>query len=70
MASMLVYCVRHGQTAENLQGIIQGQLDTPLDSLGIEQASAVGQSLKDIKFGIAFSSNLTRAADVGHYMNI
>ena len=67
---MLVYWVRHGQTAENVQGIIQGQLDTQLDSLGIEQAAAVGQSLKDIKFDIAFSSDQARAADVGYSINI
>ena len=70
MGSTLVYCVRHGQTAENLLGIIQGQLDTQLDSVGFEQAAAVGQSLKDVKFDTAFSSDLARAVDVGLSMNI
>jgi 2,3-bisphosphoglycerate-dependent phosphoglycerate mutase len=68
MVSTLVYCIRHGQTAENLQGIIQGQLDTQLDEVGIEQAAATGEALKDVHFDVAFSSDLARAVDVGHAM--
>lgn len=64
MVSTLIYCVRHGQTAENLQGIIQGQLDTQLDGVGVEQAAATGEALKDVKFDVAFSSDLARAVDV------
>jgi bisphosphoglycerate-dependent phosphoglycerate mutase len=64
MASTLVYCVRHGQTAENLRGIIQGQLDTLLDETGIEQAAAVARALKDITFNAGWSSDLARAVDV------
>ena len=69
MAPTLVYCIRHGQTAENVQAIMQGQLDTQLDSVGIEQAAAVAESLKDVKFGVAFSSDLSRAVDVGRVMH-
>lgn len=64
MSSTLVYLVRHGQTMENLQGIIQGQLDTKLDDIGIEQAAAVAGALKDIPFDCGFSSDMTRASDV------
>jgi 2,3-bisphosphoglycerate-dependent phosphoglycerate mutase len=64
MTSTLVYYVRHGQTAENLQGVIQGQLDTQLDEVGIAQAAAIAQSLKHVQFDAAFSSDLTRAVDV------
>ncbi|KAF8469922.1 phosphoglycerate mutase-like protein [Gautieria morchelliformis] len=66
MTSTLVYYVRHGQTAENRQGMIQGQLDTQLDEVGIEQAAAVAQSLKDVQFDAAFSSDLERAVDTAN----
>ncbi|KAG5643226.1 hypothetical protein DXG03_001310 [Asterophora parasitica] len=57
-----VYLVRHGETNENRNKIIQGQLDTSLNRLGREQARLVGEALKSIPFEIAFSSDLSRAA--------
>ncbi|KAF5380912.1 hypothetical protein D9615_004161 [Tricholomella constricta] len=57
-----VYLVRHGETDENRNGIIQGQLDTSLNSVGMEQARLVGEALKSIPFEIALSSDLNRAA--------
>ena len=61
---MRVYIVRHGETQENRDGIIQGQQDTFLNAIGVEQARMVGEALKDVKFGIAFSSDLSRAVKV------
>lgn len=55
-----VHLVRHGETNENKQGIIQGQLDTVLNEDGHHQARLCGEALKDIKFARAFSSDLTR----------
>ncbi|KAF8584083.1 phosphoglycerate mutase-like protein [Ramaria rubella] len=63
MVSTLVYIVRHGQTLENIQGVIQGQLDTQLDETGKEQAVAVAEALKEIRFDVAFTSDLARAVD-------
>lgn len=60
----IIYIVRHGQTEENLLGIIQGQKDTSLDDTGIEQAKSVARFLEDVPFDIAFSSDLSRAAEV------
>lgn len=37
--------VRHGETAYNAEGRLQGQRDVPLDALGREQASAIGGKL-------------------------
>ena len=59
-----VYIVRHGETQENRDGIIQGQQDTSLNATGLEQARMTGEALKDAKLGIAFSSDLRRAVKV------
>ncbi|KAF9469299.1 phosphoglycerate mutase-like protein [Collybia nuda] len=56
-----VYLVRHGETDANRNGIIQGQLDTPLNGVGIKQASLVGEALRDVPFSMAYSSDLSRA---------
>jgi probable phosphoglycerate mutase len=58
-----VYIVRHGQTEENKQKIIQGHLDTILNYEGERQADLVATALKDIPFDVAYSSNLKRATD-------
>jgi len=43
-ASSLII-VRHGRTAFNAQGLLQGRVDNPLDAVGQEQAVAVGDYL-------------------------
>ncbi|SCU87653.1 LAFA_0E08020g1_1 [Lachancea sp. 'fantastica'] len=58
-----IFLIRHGQTAENSQKILQGHLDTDLNEIGIEQAQKLGQYLKQnrkIKFDQVFSSDLKR----------
>ncbi|KAI8989772.1 phosphoglycerate mutase-like protein [Trametes punicea] len=56
-----VYIVRHGETDENRHGIIQGQLDTPLNATGVHQAELAADALADVPFGAAYSSDLQRA---------
>ena len=58
-----IYIVRHAETEENKQKIIQGHLDTILNSEGERQADLVSKALKDIPFDVAYSSNLKRAKD-------
>ncbi|CAA7271502.1 unnamed protein product [Cyclocybe aegerita] len=58
-----IYLVRHGETRENREGIIQGQRDTLLNEEGREQARAVGEALKEVRFDAAFSSDLSRAVE-------
>lgn len=53
--------VRHGETAANENGILQGQLDTALNRLGLRQAEAVAEYLRDRPFDLAVSSDLSRA---------
>ncbi|KAG9015117.1 hypothetical protein FRB94_004236 [Tulasnella sp. JGI-2019a] len=66
MPSILVYLVRHGETAENRQHIIQGQLDTQLNETGRDQARRLAISLKDTQFARVYSSDLTRAVDTAN----
>jgi broad specificity phosphatase PhoE len=58
-----VYIVRHAETEENKQKIIQGHLDTILNSEGEGQADLVAKALKDVPFDVAYSSDLKRATD-------
>ena len=59
-----IWLVRHGRTPSNAARIIQGQIDEPLDELGVAQAEALGRwfSAEGVTFGAAFSSPLQRAA--------
>lgn len=43
-----VYFIRHGQTDWNLQGLIQGWTDTPLNETGHGQAKAVARALANL----------------------
>lgn len=56
--------MRHGETEANASGIMQGHLNTKLNGIGRGQAQRAAEALKDAQFGIAFSSDLSRAADV------
>ena len=53
--------VRHGETAWNAEGRVQGQLDVPLNATGLAQARAVASVLKNESFAGIYSSDLTRA---------
>lgn len=53
--------LRHGRTAWNLEGRIQGQTDVPLDEVGLAQAAEVAPVLaKESPVGV-WSSDLARA---------
>ena len=66
--------IRHGQTAENLKGILQGHLNTPLDSVGRLQAFNAAERLADEKFDFIFCSDLLRvketAAIIGEKLHL
>lgn len=53
--------VRHGETAWNAEHRVQGQLDIPLNEIGLRQAQAVGMVLKEERFDAIYSSDLVRA---------
>ncbi|MGG5372180.1 histidine phosphatase family protein [Enterococcus sp. AZ196] len=55
-----IYLVRHGKTFFNTTGQVQGFADSPLTDKGISQAKKLGTGLKNIKFDLAYSSDLGR----------
>ena len=59
MTSLLV--IRHGETDWNRQHRFQGQIDVPLNALGLEQARRLGQRLADEPIDLLVASDLQRA---------
>ena len=55
--------MRHGQTLFNLQQKIQGWCDSPLTELGIKQAKAAGECLKNVDFDHYYCSTSERCSD-------
>ena len=53
--------VRHGETAWNAEHRVQGQLDVPLNAIGLAQAQAAAKVLAREKFDVIYSSDLSRA---------
>jgi probable phosphoglycerate mutase len=52
--------VRHGETAWNAEGRVQGQLDIPLNDVGRAQARATADALADQDFTAIYCSDLMR----------
>lgn len=58
---MFLYIVRHGETVDNLRGVVQGHLPGKLTETGIIQAKKLGERLKEVDFDCIYSSDLHRA---------
>jgi glucosyl-3-phosphoglycerate phosphatase len=58
-----IVLLRHGRTAHNAGGVIQGQLDTPLDDTGRRQAQAVARVFAAAPPAVLLTSDLSRAAE-------
>lgn len=56
-----LYVVRHGETAWNVAGRYQGQLDPPLNARGRAQARATAARLAEKPIAAIYSSDLARA---------
>ena len=57
----MLYLVRHGRTAANAGGLLQGRLDPPLDEIGRKQAAAIAALVGPVDTVI--SSSLLRAQE-------
>jgi probable phosphoglycerate mutase len=58
-----ILVVRHGETHENAAGIVQGQLDTDLNSFGRLQAATTARHLSTVRFDRIITSPLRRACN-------
>ena len=58
---MLLYMIRHGETAWNRVYRLRGQTDIPLNEAGRSLGRKTGEAMKDIKLDLCFSSPLLRA---------
>ena len=57
----LILAMRHGETAWNVEGRIQGHLDVPLNELGQWQAERLAQALRQESLDVVYASDLRRA---------
>ena len=60
--------LRHGRTAWNHEGRVQGQLDAELDDSGREQAARAAEALSLPRPTLLWSSDLVRARDTAAYV--
>lgn len=56
----ILWMIRHGETAWNAEGRVQGQTDVPLSEVGHAQARAVTGALAGERFAAIYSSDLLR----------
>jgi probable phosphoglycerate mutase len=56
-----VFLLRHGLTDWNAERRLQGQLDLPLNAVGLRQADQLGQALAGEDIAAIYSSDLLRA---------
>ena len=60
--------VRHGETAWNAEGRLQGSEDISLSEEGRRQARLIGDRLADRSIDVAFSSDQSRARETAHHI--
>ncbi|MBC8056780.1 MAG: histidine phosphatase family protein [Rhizobiales bacterium] len=58
-----VLAIRHGETAWNVDGRIQGHLDVPLNATGRRQAQQLARALADEDIAAIYASDLLRALE-------
>ncbi|KKS78677.1 MAG: hypothetical protein UV54_C0055G0005 [Candidatus Beckwithbacteria bacterium GW2011_GWA2_43_10] len=66
-----IYLVRHGETDNNRNDIIQGaKVDMILNKTGEQQAKEAAKRLKTVPFATAFSSDLVRAKQTAEIISL
>lgn len=69
--SVEILIARHGQDEDNANGILNGHRDTPLTTLGRQQADELAKGIKKInyKFDTVYSSPLLRAQETARIIS-
>ncbi|MGE0607762.1 MAG: histidine phosphatase family protein [Pirellulales bacterium] len=60
---MILYLIRHGESAFNAEGRIQGQMNPPLSELGRRQSLALVPAMLELGIEAVYASPLERAFD-------
>lgn len=63
------YFIRHGETDWNVQNIVMGSTDIPLNERGMAQATQVRKLLETLDIGQIFSSPSQRASQTAAILN-
>ncbi|KAH6695533.1 phosphoglycerate mutase family protein [Plectosphaerella plurivora] len=61
MGKITIFLIRHGESVDNVAGLLAGVRDSPLTSHGAIQARRLGAHLTSTRFDWIFVSNLQRA---------
>ena len=67
MNATTIIFVRHGETLWNQEGRYQGQMDSPLSKLGLDQAERVGEWLSKRRIDAVYTSDLKRPSAPQNY---
>lgn len=63
------YIVRHGETKYNVEGLIQGWVDSPLTEIGVLRTKELAIELQAVGFSRIVSSTLQRAVETAKIIN-
>lgn len=64
-ATLVIF--RHGETDYNVNHLMTGQRDIPLNATGVEQAKEAGRLLSGVRFDKVFASDLSRSFNTAAY---
>jgi broad specificity phosphatase PhoE len=59
----VIWLARHGETADNADGRVQGSIDTPLNDRGREQARDLAEQAAELELAALYTSQLARARE-------
>ena len=62
--------IRHGQTEANINKLLVGLTDVPLDPLGVAQARRIGEHMRTVPIDALVTSPLKRARDTAHQISL
>ena len=66
---MELYVVRHGETAENVHSVMQGNMDTVLNETGKKQALEAKEKLRGIKIDLIITSPKQRTMETAEIIS-